>query len=187
LRPLLPWNHALKLQQPALSINAIPLQHAIKWIEERLVIHQRTLALANLLAVIQRIEEPNRIMIQRKLRQIEGKCQSRRFARHQCIRLVRVIRLHEDSARKVFALGNTINPRNRVFNFGARTAERNKLVNAYKFCPLILTIGRNRISAQVINPVSPMPPIVAANHSAFSLGLHCRCVPSERTNSKRRS
>ena len=47
------------------------------------------------------------------------------------------------------------------------------------------TIGRRCSSTQVMSPVRPMPPMVAANHAGFSMGLHTKRVPSDRTSSKR--
>ena len=46
------------------------------------------------------------------------------------------------------------------------------------------TMGRSRSCAQVMTPVNPMPPMVAANQSGFSVGEHSRRVPSDRTSSK---
>ena len=43
---------------------------------------------------------------------------------------------------------------------------------------------RSCSSACTITPVSPMPPTVAANQSAFSLGLQVSSVPSVRTRVK---
>ena len=43
---------------------------------------------------------------------------------------------------------------------------------------------RSCSSACMITPVSPMPPTVAANQSAFSVGLQVSSVPSARTRVK---
>ena len=47
------------------------------------------------------------------------------------------------------------------------------------------TMGFRRSGAQVMRPVRPRPPMVAAYQSGFSVGEQRRRVPSERTSSKR--
>ena len=116
--------------------------------------------------------------LQGEVGQVEGK----RQATAPCCGLsgpglVAVIALHEDAAREVASGGHAVDPGDGVFASGVRGGERDEFVDADELVPLysILreTMGRSLISAQVMRPVSPMPPMVAANQSAFC-GADCK-------------
>ncbi len=68
---VLPRNGVLELQQAALAVHAVPVQHLVQRIEERLVILQRGDALLHLLVEEQRVEQADRGAVQRPARQLE--------------------------------------------------------------------------------------------------------------------
>ena len=99
-----------------------------------------------------------------------------------------VVAEHVDAAGEVFAGGGAIDPGDGVLDVGVAGLDVEELVDAVELDSLVVDHagddGFEASWAQVMRPVRPMPPMVAAYQSGFSVGVQRRRVPSERTSSK---
>src|SRR5580704_2969690 len=68
-----PRQHALKLQQAILAVHAVPVKDLVERIEERLVVDEAAGGFAELLVVVEGVEESDGEMIQGEAGQIDGK------------------------------------------------------------------------------------------------------------------
>ena len=96
---------------------------------------------------------------------------------------------HEDSTSEVASLGDAVDPGDGVFDLSRFTRNGKKLVEADELDSLVIDIAGDDWAELHFGPRDKAgetePPIVARNHSGFSVAEHSRCAPSERTSSKR--
>src|SRR5580698_1148067 len=75
LTRMFPWNGVLELQQTALAVHLVPLEHGVEWIEEWLIVLQCGNALLHLLVEEERIEGADARTVQHPARQLDRKDQ----------------------------------------------------------------------------------------------------------------
>ena len=115
-RALLPRNGILKLQQAALAVQPVPVQHLVQRIEERLVVLQRLHARLHLLVEEHRVEERDGRVVQRKARARRTGTPASARATASARRAPGVVAQHEDAAGKVLAGRGAIDPAHRVLD-----------------------------------------------------------------------
>src|SRR6185437_8541826 len=113
---VLPRNDVLELKQPAPAVHAVPVQHLVERIEERLVILHGDDARVNLLVKEERVEEFDREMIEREAGSIEGKDQLRLRRGLQRASFAGVVALHKDAAGEVLSGRGAVDPTDGVLD-----------------------------------------------------------------------
>ena len=68
-----PRKDALKLEQPALAVHAVPLEDFVEGVEERLVVDDGADGFGALLVVVGGVEEANGVLVEREFGELDGK------------------------------------------------------------------------------------------------------------------